>query len=456
MGFTSFLIDYFPLYNKFRDVKVILVLVNFAFPVLAIMAIKHVINGNFSKDQFKKAFKYSLYIVGGIALLFTLFPGIFDNFSAQADTRYPNELVEALRHDRKAILRADAFRSLVFVLLAAGIVWFLYTKKLKRNAAIVLLGVLFLFDLWPVDKRYLNDDNFVSKREVKQPFKANRADQFILRDKEENFRVLDLTVDPFRSARASYFHNSIGGYHGAKLQRYQELIEYYIHPSIQNLAGVLKKGSTREKVDSVLKKQDVLNMLNTKYIIINPDAPPLLNAHKYGNAWFVNDHILVDSPDEAMNKIGEVNLANKAVINKKYNEYLEGKQFQKDTTAIISLKSYAPNHLIYNSKSQKEQLAVFSEIYYPHGWEVYIDGDPAPHFRADYVLRSMVIPEGNHKIEFKFKPKPYYVGSDVSLVSSLLLLLIFIGAIVWELKNQRKEDINNTALESKESAANQK
>ncbi|MFW6225114.1 MAG: YfhO family protein, partial [Bacteroidota bacterium] len=440
MWLTSFMIDYFPGYGKFRDTKSILVIVQFAAPLLAMLGIREIIMGRVDKERFKKAFKYSVYIIGGITLLYTLLPGITDNFMANSDNALPNELARALREDRKMLLRADAFRSFIFVMLAAGLIWLIFKQKIKTNSAIVLLGVLFLVDMWSINKRYLNDDNFVPEKEVKQPFKLTQADRFILNDKSEEFRVLDLTTSPFNSARASYFYNSIGGYHGAKLQRYQELADFYIFSDIENIIQVFRQGYTKEKMDNVLKQQNVLNMLNTKYIIINPKSPPVLNPYRYGNAWFVNDYQIVEGADEEIKALGNIQPRQTAVIDKKYQKHLKSKTFSKDTNASIVLESYAPNQLIYKTRTNSKQLAVFSEIYYPEGWEAYIDDEPATILRADYVLRCMVIPKGKHEIVFKFRPDSYYVGKTVSFASSLILILLVAGIFIREFVLKTKQE----------------
>ncbi len=440
MWLTSFMIDYFPGYGKFRDTKSILVIVQFAVPLLAMLGVRKIVMGGVDKEKFKKAFKYSVYIVGGITLLYTLLPGITDNFMADTDNALPNELAQALREDRKMLLRADAFRSFIFVMLAAGLIWLSFKQKLKTNSVIVLLGVLFLVDMWAINKRYLNDDNFVPKTEVKQPFKLTQADKFILNDKEENFRVLDLTASPFNSARASYFHNSIGGYHGAKLQRYQELIDYYIFSNMENIINVFREGYSKEKMDNTLMQQDVLNMLNTKYLIINPQSPPVMNPYRYGNAWFVNNYQIVEDADEEIKTLGSIRPDQTAVIDKAFQKHLQSLSFTKDTNSFIVLDSYAPNQLIYTSKANSKQMAVFSEIYYPEGWEAYIDDEPAPILRANYVLRCMVIPEGKHEIVFKFRPDSYYVGKKISFASSLILLLLVAGIFIKEFISRSKQE----------------
>ena len=280
-------------------------------------------------------------------------------------------------------------------------------KKLKRNSFIVILGLLVLVDLWFVDRRYLNDDNFQSKRQAKEPFQITQADKYILQDKDPDFKVLNLTVSPFSDASTSYFHKSIGGYHGAKLKRYQELIEFQISKN----------------------NMDVLNMLNTKYFIVpdkNKQPVAQFNPGALGNAWFVEDYRIVPNADAEIMALSDFNPEQEAIVDKQFGKYVEGKSFSKDTVSFIKLESYKPNDLIYSAKCTQEELAVFSEIYYPDGWQAYIDGKQVDHFRVNYVLRAMVVPEGEHTIEFKFQPQSYYMSNKVSLVSSIVLLLLLI------------------------------
>ena len=277
---------------------------------------------------------------------------------------------------------------------------------------IIIVGMLIVSDMWVVNKRYLNDDNFKSKRKVTQPYTPSLADQQILNDKDPNFRVYNTTVSPFNDASTSYYHKSIGGYHGAKLRKYQELIENHI-----------SKGNIQ-----------VLNMLNTKYFIVNSQNGPMaqLNTDALGNAWFVSDIIKVENADSEIAKLSEINTSNQVVVDERYES---PSALTTDSTATIQLISYKANHLIYESNTQSEQFAVFSEIYYDKGWNAYIDGELASYVRANYVLRAMAIPAGSHTIEFKFEPATYYTGERVSLASSIALLLFLFFAFYKELKS---------------------
>ncbi|MFO7828597.1 MAG: YfhO family protein, partial [Bacteroidales bacterium] len=415
---TNFFLDYVPGYNKFRAVSMTLVIAQVTIPLMGLLALKKVFDGSIEKKKLLQSFKNSLYIVGGVALFFALLPGLFFDFSAESDqpiiAQGGQALVDAIREDRKAFLRQDAFRSLIFILLGAGVIWAYIAGKLKKNYAFIALGIIILVDLWAVDKRYLNDNNFVTKREAREPFKMTRADQQILQDKDPNFRVLNVTVNTFNDASTSYFHKSIGGYHGAKMQRYQDLIEYQIS---QN-------------------NMDVLNMLNTKYFIVQgQDKQPVAqrNPEALGNAWFVEDYRIVPDADAEIDALSDFNPEKEAIVDEQFAHFVQGKEFTKDTGSFIELTSYKPNHLIYNTRCTGEKLAVFSEIYYPKGWNVFIDDKPADHFRVNYVLRAMIIPEGNHEIEFKFEPKSYYAGNKISLASSIILLLLFVTIMGKEL-----------------------
>jgi len=289
-------------------------------------------------------------------------------------------------------------------------------------------------DLYPVNRRYLNNDNFERKSKVDNPFQKSVADNYILQDKDPDYRVLDLTKNIFNDASTSYFHKSIGGYHGAKLQRYQDLIEYYLSSEIQGLLSVLKSNPSPERIDQALNTSFALNMLNTKYIIFNPGVNPIENRFAFGHAWSVNDFKLVENADKEIAETGKTDLKTTAVIDKRFADQVQGKTFNPDASATIELKSYAPNKLVYDFESSKDQLIVFSEIYYDKGWDAFIDGEKSPYLRADYVLRAMVIPAGKHTVEFKFEPKIWTIGNVVSLISSLLLLILVVAVLAMETK----------------------
>lgn len=437
MGLTSFLLDYLPMYNKFRAPSMTLVIAELTMPLLGIMALHEVLTGKVDKKEWLNALKWSTIVTGGLALIFAVAPGINGDFSSRYDSmlKLPDWLVDAAVADRKAALRSDAFRSFIFIALAAGLLYFWHLKKVKTNMVVASLAVLVLIDLWTVDKRYLNNDNFVSKREFRNPFPETPADKAILQDKDLYYRVLPLQGDAFQDARTSYYHKSIGGYSAAKLRRYQEIIDHHLLPEMQKLATGLQAGG---RADSVFGMLPVLNMLNARYVIYDVNNMPLRNPQAMGNAWFVNDYRIVKNADEEIEALKIFNPHREAVIDRRFENYVSGKSFQKDETGSVVLTEYQPNYLKYSAKAKSEQLAVFSDIYYDKGWNAYIDGKEVPHFRVNYVLRALTIPAGEHTVEFKFHPKSYYTGNKVSLASSLLLLLAIAGYFFSKSRKKRK------------------
>ncbi|QQS52444.1 MAG: YfhO family protein [Bacteroidota bacterium] len=442
---TNIMLDHLPGYNKFRAVSMTLVIAGFTMPLLAVLAFDKILKQEVNKAQALKALKYAFGITGGISFFLVLFGKSIFNFESAIDEQYLaqgyNDFVEALQTDRAMLLRRDAFRSFVFIALAAGVTYLLIQQKIKSLHAVVALGLLVLIDLWVVDKRYLNSSHFVTQKVQNQSFVPSKADVAVLTDKDPNFRVLNLAVDVFNDASTSYFHKSIGGYHGAKMRRYQELIEHNISPESQKVINALRGGNP-DQIEQTLAASHVLNMLNTRYFIYNPEASPLQNVHAYGNAWFSASYLLAENADEELEKLASQGNKNNVIIDKRFSSQVENKSFVADSLARIQLESYKPNRLVYKSQSQHEQLAVFSEIYYPAGWEVSIDGKPADHFRANYVLRAMVVPAGEHSIEFVFKPRAYYTGEKISLASSVLLLLLLAGTVIFEIRMIKKESTN--------------
>jgi len=438
MSLTGFLLDYLPLYNKFRAPAMTLVIAQITMPLLGFMALNNILTEKLEKKDWLNGLKWAAIITGGISLLFAILPGIAGDFSNASDTaRFPDWLIDSVISDRKSLLRMDAFRSFVFIALAAGSLYLWNLKKIKTNFFIGALGLLILVDLWAVDKRYLNNDNFVSKREAANPFPEMPVDKAILQDKDLYYRVLPLQ-DPFQDARASYYHKNVGGYSAAKLRRYQEMIDNHFVPEMQEMIKGLQAG---KRPDSVLSLLPAINMMNTKYIIYDLNSAPLQNPYAMGNAWFVNDVKIVANADEEMAALKNMDPANIATIDKRFAENINGKKFQKDETGNIVLTEYKPNYLKYSAKASSEQLAVFSEIYYEKGWNAYIDGEKAPHFRVDYILRGLVLPAGEHTVEFKFHPKSFYMGNQVSLASSLLLILAIAGYALSEFRKKSKKEI---------------
>jgi hypothetical protein len=436
---NNFMIDYFPAYNKFRDVKNIIVIQQFAMAVMGVLAVKEICLAGTNKEELLKKLKYAWYIIAGLALVFVIMPGIAGDFRAVSDARYvqsgwPNEFIEALRADRRMVLRNDAFKSLVFVSLAAGVIWLFVKQKIKAQYALVVWVLLILSDLWPVNKKYLNNDHFEAPSKAEKPFQASKADQIILEDKDPDFRVLNLTVSVFNDGSTSWFHNSLGGYHGAKMERYQEVIDHQLFPEIQALIAGFK---SPEAIDSLLKVSPAMNMLNTKYIIYDPNSPPLENHHIRGHAWFVDDMQLVENANEEIAALKDLDPAGKAVIDRQFAGELKDIQFGGAGESSIELKEYQPNYLKYKATvGSGKPLAVFSEIWYPKGGKAFIDGKETSIVRANYLLRALLVPQGEHEVEFRFEPSSYYTGNQVSLASSLILLLALAGVVFVEFKKK--------------------
>ncbi|NDP20606.1 MAG: YfhO family protein [Paludibacter sp.] len=436
MWLTDIFIDYVPLYNKFRTVSMTLVATGFGITLLAILALKEVFNPKIDKQKLIRPTLISAAIVGGLSLLFALIPSLSGNFISPNDAaQFKGDyafLNETLPLDRAAMLRADAFRSLMFVIMAAGLIWLYAKNLLKINVAYVLFAVLILSDLVPVAKRYLNNDNFQRKRKFENLIQPSAADKMILEDKSQ-YRVLDATSDIFQDAKPSYFHKNIGGYHAAKMRRYQELINMQITGEIGQLFAGFGRATTFDQIAPTLDSLGVLNMLNMKYLIYNKDAAPLMNPYANGNAWFIQNIRVAADADEEMRLVGEINTKKELVIDKSFVAILPT-QLSVDSTASIVLAKYAPNHLIYNFNSKVDQVAVFSEIYYDKGWNAYIKGQKVPYVRADYLLRAMPLKAGTYEIEFRFEPTLYSLGNTIALISSILLILslIVVGFFQWK------------------------
>jgi hypothetical protein len=448
MPLTDFFIDYFPGYNKFRAVSMILVIAELTIPLLAFLALDKIIKNPDLIRRNMKAFYVSLGLTAGLILVFYITPSTFFSFlSNYEETQFRSMMqgkdagqvalfMTSLEDVRIAIFRADALRSLLFVVAAAALVLAFSYGKIKTVWVLAGIALLVIADMTLVNQRYLNNDNFVRARQVDTPFAPMPADRQILQDKDPDFRVLDLTKSTFNDASCSYFHKSIGGYHGAKLQRYQDLIEHYIQAEIGTITKTFSgQGMTFEKILDMFKELQILGMLNTRYIIYSPDAQPLFNTSAFGHAWMVNDFKLVKNADEEIAALGKNDLTQTAIVDEKFSDQLNGKEFKTDRAATISLVSYAPNHLVYQFDSHADQMLVFSEIYYNKGWKAFIDGKESPYFRANYVLRAMVVPGGKHSIEFKFEPRVWVIGEMISFAASLLLLLLLLGWIAWEVKS---------------------
>ena len=443
MWLTDIFINYVPLYNKFRTVSMTLVATGFGITLMAILALKEVFNEKTDKKKLIRPLMISAAIVGGIALIFALMPSLSGDFISPSDAQYTGNnafLKETLPMDRAALLRADAFRSLMFVLLSAGLIWLYIKNYLKLKVAYVLLGILILLDLVPVSKRYLNDNSFQRPRHIETLIAPSKADNFILQDKSQ-FRVLDGTVSIFNDASPSYFHKNIGGYHAAKLRRYQELINMHIEKEIGRMFATFGRATSPAIINNTMDSLGVLNMLNMKYLIYNKEAAPVINPHANGNAWFVSKIRIAENANEEMKLVGEINTKREMVVDKAFASQLPTK-LVADTTARIALVKYEPNDLKYSFSSKTDQVVVFSEIYYDKGWNAYINGNKVPYVRANYLLRAMPLKAGNYEIEYKFEPTSYSLGNTIALISSLLLVLSLLGYIFLQWNKSRKTSLN--------------
>ncbi len=449
MWLTEFFLDFVPGYNKFRTVSMILVIAQFAMPLLGFLGLQKLLSGEirplqsankaidsilaklrFTKNDTLNIVLLSVGLTAAFTLFFALFGGsLFDFGAAKMES---DQMSADILAAREAVFSSDAWRSLLFILLAGGALAAFALKKLTPVRFAALLAILLIADMWPVNKRYLNDENFVSKREMQQPFKKSPADDFILRDNADKARVLNVAANTFNDAGTSYFHHSIGGYHGAKMKRYQELIDHTISGEMQQLIETLRSGATPEKIFQTLSGANTLNMLNTKYIIYNPDAQPLINSYALGSAWLVENLQEVENADAEIARIATFNPAREAIYDKRFADNVTAKTFNTAGSSIKKTK-YTPRQVNYQVDAKSESCAVFSEIYYPEGWNAYIDGKLAEHFRVDYVLRAMILPAGTYQLEFKFEPKGFIYGNMVTLVSSLVLLLLIIGYIATQL-----------------------
>ncbi len=437
-GFNNFMFHYLPMYNKFRTVEMALVIPNMVAPIIGIWGLIELFNNPIDTKIFKRGFIGSLVITAGLCLIVWLMPTLLLDFHSSYDAQYQlaDQFYNALLMDRASLASSDALRSLVFILLGAALVAWYYVAKNKKNAALwtsIGMAVLILVDLWGIDKRYLNDGSFCPKKEIQNVYTESLADQEILKDKG-SYRVVNLN-NPFQETQTSYFHHSIGGYHAAKLRRYNELIEHRLNGELTAIMGTFKNAQSIASFLPVFATSPTLNMLNTRYIIYNPEQPPLVNPYANGNAWFVEEVRQVENPDAEIAALDEIDPKHIAVVEKRFADQLKGFTPQVDSTATIQLDSYRPNKLTYSVKSSTEQLAVFSEIYYQPGWKATIDGKPADHFRADWILRAMRIPAGEHQVVFEFRPQGYIVAAQVSAYSSfiiLLLLIAIVGYSIWK------------------------
>ena len=402
---TDFFIDYIPLYNKFRAVSSIQVILELCIPLLATLGLGRLFHNDLCFETKLDALKKSVGIVAGTAVLFLVFKTSLFNFVGMSDGQfkqyYGAAFVEALRQDRSAIFTEDTWRSLLLVLAVGGLIFAYIKQKLTQNKTLIILGLLLVFDLVGVDRRYVNADNFVSAIKVDRPYQANSIDNELLKD-TSIFRVLDRSDN---STKSSYFHNSIEGYHAAKLRRFKELQDFHIDKT----------------------NFEVLNMLNTKYVIYEDKEGKLQyfeNENAHGNAWFIDAIETYESANDEILALDSINTKLTATANSKA---LNARRFANDSSASIQLVDYKLNHLVFKTTNAEDGFAVFSEVYYEKGWQAKIDGIEVKHFNVNYVLRGLEIPKGEHTVEFIFNPSVVRVGSTIALASSILLAVLILG-----------------------------
>ena len=467
--FTHFFLDYFPGYNKFRTVTMILVIAEFCIPLLAVLGIAEILKKNIDKKKLLKYFYTALGTTIVITVSFALSPSLtrlsnqqqqevnvaqfYSQYIQGNETQkseFAESFVDAVRSDRASLVRHDALRSLLFIVLGALLVYLLIENKIKAKYAIIAMTLIVILDMWQINKRYLNDKNYASKRKFTMPFSKTKADEYILKDNDPHYRVLNVSDGAqkvFNDGRTSLYHKSIGGYHGAKMRRYQELCDSIMYRELEMTSQYAMRAKSYNMNDNDIQnifdslvKTPILNMLNTKYIIYDTLRIPIKNNSTLGNAWFVDNYILVENPDEEISKLRDIDPANDAIISRQFQNMLNDFIPEKDNNANITLTGeVTPDKITYQTNASTDQLAIFSENYYSKGWNVYIDGNKSEHFRANYILRAMRIPKGEHKIEFKFEPQSYKLGVIVSYICSTLLLLMVCFIIYKEREKIRKK-----------------
>ncbi len=427
---NTLLFEYLPFYNKFRVPSMILWLVSLLMPMWGVLIVDRMVRDGVDRVRFRRSMRYALGVVGGLLLLVVvLLPSLYD-FRSPADAGYPEWLRDLLPKDRAAMMRSDAIRSLLFVVVGAAILWLWEKGRIKAALLYGGVGLLATTDLWAVGRRYVSEKDFVKRREIIDPVPLTPADERILQDSDPHYRVLNLTRNPWNDAYTSFYHRHVGGYHAAKLQRYQDLIDYHLNTEIQRYLA-------RGLFDSAT----VINMLDTRYLIAENSARGVIvNPVAAGPVWFVDTVVVVPDPDAELDALYHLPFRRKAVMDQRFLSYIQwrGKQqdqqiiYPPDSQRVVQLINYRPNVVRYRSRTAHPQFLVFSEVYYDDhkGWKVWIDGQPAPHVRVNYILRGMEVPAGDHIIEFRFDPPIVYMGRQIGWASNLLLLLL-LGGGLW-------------------------
>ena len=465
MPVSEFFFNWAPMYNKFRTVSMILVILQVLIPVLGVLAANEILFGEDYEGKVarvKKGMYWALGLTAGVCALFAVLPSLAGTFISSSDGQLPGEIAVALANDRAAMLSSDAWRSVFFIIAAFAVIFLAYRRIwIKPVTAAIILAALVLVDLWSVDKRYLNDSHFVTRKEFNNAFAKRAVDEMILQDKDPHYRVLDLSVNTFNDAYVSYHHKTIGGYSPAKLQRYQDLIERNISTEIRVLGQQFGNIQTIEDAQNAMVYLPVLSMLNTKYIILGASVPPVENTFRLGNAWFVNEIVPVNNANEEIETLKVVNPAFQAVVSADFiqqNDALAQEvqrlaaNVGKEEEAVadmslnnfIELAGYAPNKLVYNYSSNKPQITLFSEVYYNPGWVATItpaaggEAKSLDIFRANWILRGAVVPAGDYTIEFTFNPPCFEKGEVYSMISSGILILLLLGGVVVTVMRKRR------------------
>lgn len=454
MWFTKLMFEYAPMYNKFRTVSMALTVLQVTVPLLGFYVLDKIIKEEYTKKEFSKAALIAYVLTGGFCLLCRVFPGIAGSFVGAGDAGMQDILVDALAADRASIMAKDAMRSFSLITIAAALIFWAYqtpkrdavgpegsfVRKGRMSIVAATMIILVCIDLFPVGKRYLNKDHFVTQKDFTGQFNPRPVDELILMDEDPNYRVLDISVNTFNDAHPSYHHKCIGGYSPVKLQRYQDLIERYISREISSVRSKMRGVETIQELEENLPFLKVVSALNGKYIIIGDEFAPVVNHRAMGNCWFVDSLVTATTPDDEINLIALTDLATTAIIGDDF-EWAQKAFPAADSTAndSIVLTSYAPNELRYTYDSASDRAAVFSEIYYPEGWKAWVDGQEIDLFRADWMLRGAILPAGAHELVMRFEPQSYAVGKNISTASSITLIVLMLlaaaGMIVFNKKD---------------------